>query len=225
MATKYRVYSNDLAGGPIELSDSINLQLQDAAALLFQDGADAQTGSSPTPIADNLTGLTYATSPLPLGAEASYLVRAFDDVTGLEDPNLDARVDITLDSAGVDRTGVPVAPMAVSVKALSGGNARVEWSYLPPAGGAEPTSFSIWLTAGASVDFGAAAAASVAYDSPGLRYVADLSGLADGTAYAVGVRAVNGAGDDGNTTAYAVTGDGTAPNPVEQLTASVIWSK
>ena len=63
----------------------------------------------------------------------------------------------------------------------------------------------------------------VAYSS-GLfnTFVADLSGLTDGTVYSVGVRAFNASGEEANTTSAGVTADATGPRPVDLLVATAI---
>lgn len=193
MATQYHVYSNDHAGGPVDYT---------------------------TPVA-TVAGLTWTSGALSAGSDSLYAVRAFDTVSGLEESNVDAVARLILDASRVDITNRPGAPKDLTATPTAGGTCRVSWGYSPIAGGGIPTSFKVWKTLGTSVNFAASPAATVPYSAAQATYHADLSGLSDGTQYAIGVRAVNALADDGNTAQVLVTGDATGPAAVDGLAASL----
>ena len=85
-----------------------------------------------------------------------------------------------------------------------------------------PTGFNVYCTAGDAVSY-AAPSAVVAF-STGIRnaFVVNLPGLADGTAYAIGVRAYNATAEEPNTVAVSATADATGPAAVDVLTAAAI---
>lgn len=190
----YRIYAGDDSGGEIDYS---------------------------TPIAE-VPGLSFDTDPLPLDSRTRFGVRVYDDVTGLEERNVDAVVEIVVDGAGLDATGRPGSPLDLSVRPTAGGTAVVLWSYNRLSGGGIPASFKVWLTAGTSVNYAAAPAATVPYDGSARQFAATLSGLADGTTYAVGVRAANASGDDPNTQSALVVGDEVGPDAVDDLAAEAV---
>jgi hypothetical protein len=193
MATNYRVFVNNLAGGPIDYS---------------------------TPLA-TVAGLSHVTAALPLSAAARFAVRAFDTVSGLEEKNTDATVSITLDAAGVDVSGVPPAVENVAAVAGQSGEVVVTWTWRVIPGLAVPTSFSIWATAGGSVNYAVAANATKTY-VPGLTtYQSTITGLTAGAIYSLGVRAVNAAGTETGTESASLTIPGTTPpEAVDGLSAS-----
>jgi hypothetical protein len=150
----------------------------------------------------------------------SFGVRAAD-VNG-EEQNLDCAVTIVLDASGNDITCRPAPPVGLRAFPLAGGTVRVEWHSPPARGARAPAGFNVYLGSGASPDY-AAPASVVAYGS-GLfnTFVADLSGLTDGTAYGIGVRAFNASGEEANTASVRVTADATGPRPVDLLVATAI---
>lgn len=192
MALEYRVYANDGAGGPVDYT---------------------------TPVATT-SSLTYVGSALPLSSDTTFAVRTRDTVSGLEDLNTDARVQIVVNAAGADVTNRPNAPRGLTARLLAAGSIRVEWLY-PPAGqlGA-PTSFKVWATLGASVNYAASPSTTVTYDPGRQLYSATLTGLTGGSAYSVGVRATNASGDETNTASVAITPDSTAPSAPTGLTGT-----
>jgi hypothetical protein len=94
----------------------------------------------------------------------------------------------------------------------------VDWTYNPAGQGGEPSGFRIWLTAGSSVNYAASEEDTVAYVRGRYLFSVDLTGLTDGAAYAIGVRAYNSTGDETNTLVSLVMGDGTGPDQVDELT-------
>ncbi len=193
MATQYHVYSNDHAGGPVDYT---------------------------TPVA-TVAGLTWTSGALSAGSDSLYAVRAFDTVSGLEESNVDALARLIIDASRVDITARPGTPKDLTATPTAGGTCRVAWSYSPIAGGNPPASFKVWKTLGTSVNYAASPAATVPYSAGQILFHADLSGLADGSQYAIGVRAVNALADDGNTVQVLVTGDATGPAAVDGLAAAL----
>ena len=53
-------------------------------------------------------------------------------------------------------------------------------------------------------------------------FVANLSGLTDGTTYAIGVRSFNASGEEANTISLSVAADATGPRPVDSLAATAV---
>lgn len=193
MATQYHVYANDHAGGPIDYA---------------------------TPVA-TVAGLTWTSGALSAGSDSLYAVRAFDTVSGLEESNVDAVARLILDGSRVDITSRPGTPKDLTAQPTAGGGCRVTWTYSPLASGGTPTSFKVWKTVGTTVNYAGSPAATVPYSAGQVIFHADLSGLSDGTQYAIGVRAVNSLADDGNTVQVLVTGDATGPAAVDGLAATL----
>ena len=169
-----------------------------------------------SPIATT-AALTYTTGPLPPSSDSTFAVRAFDTTTGLEESNTEARVRVILDPNGKDITARPNAPTALAVRAAAGGGCLATWGYNPVGQGGAPTAFLVYLTPGPVPDY-TTPAATVPFVVGTAGFSCTLAGLADGTSYAVAVRASNAAATEGNTSAIAlVTGDSTPPNNVDAL--------
>ena len=130
---------------------------------------------------------------------------------------------VTINSSGLDASNTPNSPTNLTALATSGGTAAVKWAYLNPPGSTNaPASFAVYLTAGTTVSFTGTPAATVNYLSGVNLYQATLTGLTDGTTYAIGVRAVNASGNDGNTNAVTIVGSTSGPSPVDTLAAIAI---
>lgn len=192
MTIQYHIYKNDGAAGPIDYSS----------------------------VVATVSGTSYATAALALSSDNAFGVRAFDTGSGLEESNVDARVRIVVGPSGADLTGVPTSPTLLGVVPLSGGVARVDWAWSASPGSSPATSFAVYLTVGTAVDYTASPAATVTVVRGVRAYSTTLTGLADGTTYAVGVRAVNATGHDSGTSATLVIGSGTPPAGVTGLTAT-----
>jgi hypothetical protein len=196
----YLVYKGDAAGGPINY-----------------DHAIAQTDQ-----------LSWVGPPLAPSTRTRFGVRVHSNVTGLTEHNTDAQVLIVVGPALEDLSNLPPAPVGLSVRAKAGGTALVTWSYPYVKLDVLPTGFHVYLTAGSTPSY-ATPAATVAYGPSGLpvayrraqpgTYQATLSGLADGTAYVVAVRAYAAAGEEANTAVASVSGDATAPANPANLSA------
>lgn len=191
MAIEYRIYQNDLAGGPLDLS-------------------------APE---DTTSGLTWDSDTLPGGAAGEWLVRAYDTVTGLECGNGDARISVRLSADGDDLSSLPNAPVGLTARATAGGSVLVEWTYNPGGQGSSPTGFHVYAGTPA-IDYTTSLAIVPADLSRlGRTYRATLTGLTDGAAYEVGVRAFSTAGEEGNTSVVNVTATSTGPAAVASLAA------
>jgi hypothetical protein len=109
-------------------------------------------------------------------------------------------------------TNLPAAPVGVSAWPIAGGGVRVVWAY--PASGA--TGFNVYVGIGTPA-YGSPAAV-VPWSVRSLQV--DLTGLADATTYAVGVRAYNATGEEANTTTTTATTVASGPSAVVGLTVS-----
>jgi hypothetical protein len=194
----YRVYGNVGSGGPVDYST------------VLQD--------SPT------TTFAMILSP----GQWSFGVRAYDSTSGLEEMNTDAVVDVVIGSDLIDHTSVPNAPIGLTTTATVGGGCSVNWAYATTGQPGAPTAFDVWLWPAGGVNWSVPPAATVPANlSRGdisRHYSASLSGLIDGASYAVGVRAVNAAGSDGNTQTVDAIGSSGGPAAVVGLTASPGYS-
>ena len=181
--------------------------------IYVNDSADGPVDYS-TPIASGVTALFWDSGTLAVSTDTTFAVRAFDTVTGYEEQGVQARVRVVLDAAGSDITDRPSKPVGLTVVPMAGGTARVHWLYPPGLPGLPPTGFHVYLNA-----------VLVATVPPNLNtfnpYSASLSGLADGVTYTVTVSAFNAVADGPLATAL-VTGMASGPDPVINLTATVI---
>lgn len=192
MATQYRIFANDLAGGPVDYSTVV------------------ATTASPT----------YSPAALPAGSDATFAVRAYDTVSGLTETNVDAVVRIATDAAGADVTGLPNAPTHLSATPGAAGSMTVRWSYNPGGQGGAPTGFHVY--AGTPAVSYATPAATVSHVRGKPAYSATLAALADGAAYQFAVRAYNGTGEESNTATAAAVASSTGPAAVEALAGAAV---
>jgi hypothetical protein len=194
MALTYQIYSNGGTGGPVDYS---------------------------TPIATT-TDLSFVAGPLAAPSDNTFAVRCLDPSTNLEEANTDARVRIVIDADGLDVTGRPNPPDTLVVRPTASGGCRINWAYSPAGQGAPPSGFYVYLSPGGVPGY-SSPAATVPYIPGRAGYSCDLSGLADGAAYAVAVRSYNAIAAETNTTVVAtVVGDATPPDAVDQLSITVI---
>jgi hypothetical protein len=139
-----------------------------------------------------------------------------------EEQNLDCAVTIVLDSLGNDVTNRPSPPVGLRAFATAAGGIRVEWYYPPTRGAKAPTGFRVYIGAGGTPNY-STAVATVPFDAAILNsFVANLSGLTDGTTYAIGVRAYNASGEEANTNTVSATADAAGPSAVTELTAIAV---
>ncbi len=181
------------------------------------------------PIA-TVTATTWTLGGLARPGDWKFGVRAFWSSSGLEEQNLDCAVAIILDAFGNDITYRPAPPTGLRAFATAGGGITAEWYYPPVrtpanaiiAGRGVPTGFHIYVGVGGTPNY-TTPAATVLYSSGFAgTFQANLSGLSDGTAYTIGVRAYNASAEEPNTTTVTVIADATGPTPVVGLTATAI---
>ena len=192
MSTSYHVYGNGGAGAPVDYTASLA----------------------------TVSGTSWATPALAAGSDWRFGVRAFDTVSGLEETNVDASVEISVSAGGTDASDTPQAPTLVTATPVAGGGVRVDWSY--PVAAAR----ALWRPSGFHVYGGTPTAsfgtplATVPYSAVST-FRAGLTGLTAGSPYQIVVRAYNASGEETNTNAAAVTPASAGPDGVVGLTATV----
>jgi hypothetical protein len=166
------------------------------------------------------TTTTWTSSALSFPGDWKFGVRAFN--ANGEEKNLDAFVEIILDSSGNDITNRPIAPMGLRAFATAGAGVRVEWTYAAMNRAKLPTGFHVYIGTGGAPSYGSPVA-TVSYQAAiAGSWVANLAGLTGGTTYAVGVRAYNATAEEPNTTFVLVTADSSGPSSVVSLTATAV---
>jgi len=169
MAISYHIYGNDGQGGAIDYATVI----------------------ATVPAASAAPVGSFTTAPLAAPSDHSFAVRAFDDVSGVEEANTDARVRVVIDAQGRDVSSQPNAVLGLAVRWAVGEVGLVSWGYTPAGQGATPTRFDVFASTGPTPPGGATPpAASVAYTPGVLGYGCRLRGLTTGTDWTIGVRAV-----------------------------------
>ena len=169
MAISYHVYANNGQGGPIDYATVVAL----VPAL------------SATPLG------SFTTAPLAAPSDNSFAVRAFDDVSGVEEANTEAWVRIVIDAQGRDVSSQPNAVLGLVVRWTIGEVGLVSWGYTPTAQRGAPTRFDVFAAPVSSPPAGTASPAqSVAYVAGLAGYGCRLEGLATTSDWTIGVRAV-----------------------------------
>jgi hypothetical protein len=106
----------------------------------------SNAGSGPldysTPIA-TVYGTTWTSSALTYPDDWRFGVRAFN-AYGTEQ-NVEAAVEIVLNSRGADITTMPDPPSGLRAFATVGGGVRAEWGYMGATGPKTPTGFHVYL--------------------------------------------------------------------------------
>lgn len=188
MATNYRVFVNDGLGGPVDYGT----------------------------VHATVSALTWDSSPLTAGTWL-FGVRAFDTVSGLEEANVDAVVEIVIDVSLEDHSAVPRPPIALSAVATANGGCHLVWAY-PRGSEVTPEGFHIYLGS-PTVDYMTLVDSVPATGAT--QYSADLAGLVDGDTYQIAVRAYSFAGlEEQNTSTTTITADATPPANVANLAVS-----
>ena len=121
MAISYHVYSNDGRGGAIDYSRPI----------------------ATVPAASANSIHEFAAGPLGAPSDNLFAVRAFDDESGVEEANTDARVRVRIDAAGIDVSSQPDAVVGLSARWTIGEACLVSWSYDPAGQGGAPARFDV----------------------------------------------------------------------------------
>ena len=192
MAIRYHVYSNDLAGGPVDYG---------------------------TPVADVATP-GYVSAPLPFGSDATFAVRAYDDVTGLEEKNIQARVNVVTGPAGEDLSDRPSPVPYVAAYGRTEGVVFVAWPAAPF--GPPPDGYRVY--AGTPAVSYASPVATVAFAPLTDRYGVELTGLTPGATYEFAVVAYRGGATATGVVASAVS-PGPAPPAPEGVGAAAWWAE
>ena len=166
MAISYHVYGNDGQGGSIDYTVVV--------------ATIAAASASPLG--------SFTTGPLGAPSDNSFAVRAFDDVSGVEEANTDARVRVVIDAGGQDVSSRPNAVVGLSVRWAVGNVCLVSWGYASAGQGGAPTQFNVSASPEASGL--APITQSVAY-VPGISgYGCQLPGLATASDWTIQVGAV-----------------------------------
>ena len=193
MATQYRIFANDYAGGPVDYS---------------------------TPVA-TVSGSPWTTPAIPVGSDVTFAVRTYDSTSGLDDGSVDAAVRIVTNGSGADVTNVPAMPSSITATPRAGGQCRVDWVFVRGVSPAEPTAFDVFLTTGSTVTY-SSPVTTVSYINGQSVYSANLTGLSHGVAYTIGVRPKNGTGN-GTPIEVGVTGKATGPDQPESIVGSATF--
>lgn len=189
----YSIYGNDGAGGPIDYSTAIG----------------------------TTNDVFWITGPLSVPGLHRFGVRATSILSGLEESNADAVVEIALDATGVDVTSRPAPVANLRAYAAAAGVVRVEWTHVMPSGANRPTGFKVYAgspTPNYSTPLATVPAAAALAGT----FRANLTGLADGVLVAIAVRAYNAASEDASTSYITATPDATPPAAVGGLTGTAV---
>lgn len=194
MQINYHIYSNHGNGGPVDLS---------------------------TPLVTTAE-LSCVFGPLGVATDNTFLVRAFDTATGLEEANTAATVRVVIGPDGVEKSGLPNAPHAVCLSSITGGGGLIGWAYAPAKGWGIPDGFHVYLTPGMTLDQ-VVPAATIPYVPGRLGYSCVIPGPLPPTTYLAAVRSFNAVGTEGNTMAIsAVIGRSTVPYVMDPVQSAVV---
>ena len=159
------------------------------------------------------TNLTVNTGALTYPGDYTFLVRAYDTVSGLEESNVVARFRLVLDGSGNAVGNRPRPPVGLSARPGASGEALLTWAALPRGPHGSVTSYRVY-----------GGSPSVIYTTPlltvpvnrtSLTQRATVTGLTPGSSYEFAVRAVNGAGEEANALTVALTLPSAPPDAVE----------
>ncbi len=165
MTINYQIYSNGGSGGAVDYS---------------------------TPVATT-SALSAVLGPLAPSSDNTFVVRALDTTSGLEEANTTVSVRIVIGADGSDVTALPASPHAVALAAVGAGSCRVSWAYVPVAGYGTPTGFNVYL-APSSAAAPVPPTATVAYQSGCVGYSVLLAGPFAAGSYLATVTAYNATG-------------------------------
>ncbi len=183
MTIAYRIYTNHGTGGPVDFS--------------------APAATTPAP--------TYDAGPLGVSTDTTFVVRAYDTGTGLEQAGCEARARVVVGPDGADLSGLPNAPHALVLSRSAGGGGRVSWAFAPAGGCGAPTGFEVFLGEGAGVDY-SSPSATVPYSPGRVGYSCVLPGPNTLKTCTAAVRSFNASGAEGNP--VTVTGVLGLPTPL-----------
>src|SRR5262249_5934685 len=141
-----------------------------------------------------VSGLSFVAGPVGPGTDTTFVVRAFDTASGLEEANTRASVRVLTGPDGNDVGAPPNPPHALSVAAVSGGACRVSWAYAPSDVCGTPAGFHVYLTQGTPTG-PPPPAATVAYAPGRVGYSVVLPGPYQPAVYTATVCGFNAAGE------------------------------
>ncbi len=192
MTTAYRVYWNQGTGGPVV------------------ESVPMATVAAPP----------YTTGPLGTSTDNTFVVRAYDTVTGLEQVGNETRVRVLIGADGTDQSGLPNTPHALILSAAAAGGARLNWAYAPADGWGTPTGFNVYLSTGeVTVNESSIPAATVFYTPGRVGYACTLPGPYTTSTYTAAVRSFNKVGPGASL--VSVTGNLDLPTPFDMETIQV----
>lgn len=165
-------------------------------------------------------GLTWTSAPLAASSQWTFAVRAFDVISGLEEKNVDAYVNVIVSASQTDITAIPNAPTALTVTPSVAGSIIVSWSYNVGGQGGAPTGFYVYI--GTPTVSYVTPAATIPYIAGSRTYTTKILSLTDTDVYQVVVRAFNATGIEANTDIMSVTADATGPAAPTGLMATVV---
>jgi hypothetical protein len=192
MAIVHRVYKGDASGGPVDYSS----------------------------IVATVTGTTYVGAALGTNSVTRFGVRAYDDVTLVEDDSVDAEVEIRVVS-GADASNSPTPVQALRAVPLPSAAVRLDWTHDDGDPLRVPTGFKVYAGT-PTVSYGSPLA-TVAYLGRGRPHTATLTGLTSGSAYQFAVRSYNAAGELAAVKVVTATPDSAAPPAVEGLVGDAVF--
>lgn len=189
MVTRYNIYSGDNSGGPVNYA------------------APVATVDTPT----------WQTAALPVPSRTRFGVRAVDDITKLEEHNIDCVYEVTINDQGINVSERPPAPIGLQVEARGTDGVLIRWTYLyrPPL--PDPDSFVLRVQMG-TMDFNLPGVLVAPFASGQSQYQATVAGLDSGASYAVSVRSALGPAEDSNTAVLTVQTRSAPPkNPADLM--------
>lgn len=189
MTIVYRIYSNRGTGGPVDFT---------------------------APVA-TVPDLSYA-GAVALSTDTTLVVRAYDTVAGLEEANTDSRVRLVVGPDGVDVSGRPGPPHALSLSPAFGGGCRVNWAQSSGKALPRPDGFRVYLAVGGFADV-SVVSGTVTYDAGRLGYSLTLPGPLAPERYTAAVRSFNAIGESSIVTVTSSLGLSADPFVMEPLTA------
>ena len=95
-----------------------------------------------------VAGQSWTSPALRAPATTSWACGPLIPRAGLEEQNVDAVVELILDAAGNDVTGVPAPPLGLRALPIAGGRVRVEWTYPGGQPSRQPLGFHVYLGTG-----------------------------------------------------------------------------
>ncbi len=121
MAISYHVYANNGQAGPINYSQPI----------------------ATVPATSVNPAGSFVTPPLAAPSDNLFAVRAFDDVSGVEEANTDAQVHLIIDANGNDVSSRPGAVVGLAARWTIGEVGLVSWGYSSVGQGGSPSQFLV----------------------------------------------------------------------------------